>query len=93
MKIDSINEVYVLFRAENRSCSNIDQKFEDNKCKIHRFFDLDEEIKEKIYQLRKNAGEGRELDLYYDEDKSKVEEIISLMREKNLLHYNVNGED
>lgn len=89
-KITAPTEVYVLFRADSGQGGDIeiDRKFEDNKCKLYRFFDLDEELKEQIYQLKQSAGIDRLPDLYYEDDKKCVEKIIQRMKEKGLFFYN-----
>lgn len=86
-KIMAPTEVYVLFRADSGPGRDIDRKFEDNKCKLYRFFDLDEELKEQIYQLKQSVGNERSPDLYYESDKKRVEAIILRMKEKGLFFY------
>lgn len=88
-KIMAPTEVYVLFRADSGQASDIDidRKFEDNKCKLYRFFDLDEELKEQIYQLKQSVGNDRSPDLYYESDRQRVEKIILRMKEKDLFFY------
>ena len=83
VKISPPNKVYVLFRAD----SDVDRKFKDNQCELYRFFDLDEDIKARIYRLKKSVGDERVPDLYYSEDKRQVDEIIDQMKKKNLYHY------
>lgn len=90
-KITAPTEVYVLFRADSGQV-DIDRKFEDNKCKLHRFFDLDEEVKAKIYQLKQSVGNDRSPDLYYESDKKCVEEIIELMKQRGLFFYTSSDE-
>lgn len=85
---------YVLFRADSTESSgvDIDRKFQDNHCKLYRYFDLDEELKEQIYDLKQYAKEDDRLpDLYYTEDKKRVADIIRRMKEKNLFFYNLPG--
>lgn len=81
-------EVYVLFRADERH-RDIDQKFSDHNCSIYRFFDLDEELKKAIYDLRMKYTENEnvELDLYCKEVALDVKNIINEIRNKNKLYY------
>lgn len=87
VKIMAPNEVYVLFRADSGQDHDIDRKFEDNKCKLYRFFDLDEDLKEQIYDLKQSVGNNRFPDLYYESDKKRVEAIVQRMKEKGLFFY------
>lgn len=86
-KTGSPTEVYVLFRADSSAERDIDRKFDDNQCRLYRFFDLDEELKEEIYQLKKSVGDERSPEMYYKNDKERVEKIIQHMREKGLFFY------
>ena len=83
------SNVYVLFRADNGSGHDvdIDKKFSDNGCKLFRFFDLDEEVKEKIYKFKESVGEDRDPDLYVINDKKQVDTIIQLISAKGKLFY------
>lgn len=90
IKISVPHEVYVLFRADSDGV-DIDRKFYDNGCKLYRFFDLDEDLKRQIYELKQRAGKDRSPDLYYESDKKQVEEIILKMKEKNLFFYTSSG--
>ena len=47
-KITAPTEAYVLFRADSGKEHDINRKFQDNKCGLYRFFDLDEDLKEQI---------------------------------------------
>ena len=87
VKISPPNKVYVLFRADNGPGHDVDKKFKDNQCELYRFFDLDEDIKARIYRLKESAGDERVPDLYYSEDKQQVDEIIDQMKEKGLCYY------
>ena len=81
-------EIYVLFRADERH-TDIDKKFSDRQCVLYRFFDLDEEIKKDIYDLKmKYEKNGQaELDIYYDEVERDIEAIISKIKSKNKFYY------
>lgn len=81
-------EIYVLFRADERH-SDIDKKFSDRHCTLYRFFDLDEETKKDIYDLKvkyENNGQA-ELDIYYKEVDRDIEAIITKIKNKNNFHY------
>ena len=81
-------EIYVLFRADERH-SDIDKKFLDRKCVLHRFFDLDEETKKDIYDLRiKYESNGQaELDIYCKDVECDIDAIITKIKNKNNLYY------
>ena len=91
-EIPTPTAAYVLFRADSGKELDINQKFQDNSCKLFRFFDLDEDIKEQIYQLKQSVGADRDPDLYYSNDKKQVDDIIQHMKEKNLFFYSNIGE-
>lgn len=81
---------YVLFRADLGR--DVDQLFSDYNCKLYRFFDLDEELKNQIYQLKVSVGDNRSPDLYYENDKKQVSSIIQNMKSKKLYYYDDQSE-
>lgn len=93
VKVPTPTAAYVLFRADSGKEYDIDRKFRDNKCKLYRFFDLDEELKKQIYQLKQSVGADRLPDLYYAGDKKQVDDIIRYMKEKNLFFYSDQDEN
>ena len=68
----------ILYRPDNTV--DIDT---DGGIKIHRYFDLTEEVKERMYKVRSKAG-GRIAynDTRYTKD---IEELKSFMREQELV--------
>ena len=76
--ISPIEEAVILYRPDNTV--DIDT---DGGIKIHRYFDLTEEVKERMYQVRSKAG-GRIAynDTRYTKD---IEELKSFMREQELV--------
>lgn len=79
--------VLVLFRADVGK-TEIDRKFFDHNCRLIRFFDLTEEIKEKIYELHKKAAdEKRDPDIYYQDDAMQIKDIILMMKNEKLYYY------
>lgn len=91
--ISTPNAAYVLFRADSGKELDINQKFQDNNCILYRFFDLDEDIKQQIYQLKQSVGSGRDPDLYYADDKKQVDDIIQNMKAKKLFFYSYMDDD
>lgn len=80
------NEVYVLFRVDNHK--EVDKVFEDRNCSLYRFFDLDEEIKEMLYELKfKCENENIEIDIYDTTVSDEIDRIIHKLKEKNKLYY------
>lgn len=89
-KVIPPTEVYVLFRADSNQDNDIDSKFKDYECTLYRFFDLDEELKKQIYELKQSADdEDRPLDLYYKKDKDCIDTIIQQMKEKKCFFYDI----
>ena len=93
-------EVYVLFRADadkitsKKASVNIDDEFKDNNCRLYRFFDLDEEVKTKIFELKSDCGRDGP-SLYNENHKRQIEAIIQYITAKKHFYYrqHVNTED
>ncbi|OUO37943.1 hypothetical protein [Flavonifractor sp. An306] len=91
--LEAPNAAFVLFRVDSGK-TDIDQKFSDHACTLYRFFDLNEDIKKSIYELNKKAtAEHREPDIYYRDDASQIDKIISMMKEKELFYYSPKEEE
>lgn len=85
--IARIKDVFVLFRVDDIH-KDVITTFQNLDVNLHRFFDLDEEIKEKIYSIKLKAEkEGREVNPEYRDDWEKAEEIIELLKQKNKFFY------
>lgn len=85
------SDVFVLFRADIEG-DNIDAVFSSHQCTIHRFFDLDEEAKAKMYRLKEDRQKkGRSLSYYSDEDVDAAKDIIHYLESKNLFYYHSKG--
>ena len=69
--------------------TDIDKKFSDRACTLYRFFDLDEETKKSIYDLKtKYEINGQvELDIYDPDVHRDIEKIITQIKGKNNFHY------
>lgn len=81
------SEIYILFRADTDG-DNIDATFEAHQCTLYRFFDLDEEAKAKIYELKSKRQEEGKLPSYYNnEDINKAKDIIQYLKKKGLYYY------
>ncbi len=86
-KIQEPDEAYVLFRADLDG-EAIDQKFADVNCALIRYFDLDEATKEKLYQLKTACeAKGRRVSVYYEEDKTEINNIISSLKDNKKFYY------
>lgn len=87
VKIETPADVFVLFRADTEG-DNIDSKFSLHQCRIHRFFDLDEEAKAKLYSLKADRQKkGRALSYYSDEDVEAAKDIIRYLEQQGLYYY------
>lgn len=92
LKINSINKAYTLFRADAKK-TDIDSYFKDHDCEFIRYFDLNEEIKEYIYNHLEIDIEhqwdnnSKMLDYYSYSDKEKLINIQSKIEEYDLLRY------
>ena len=92
-RIPTPSVAYVLFRADSGQEQDIDQKFKDNDCTLRRFFDLDEDLKKQIYQLKQSVGKDCYPDLYMTKDKKMIDNIIKEMKNKRLLFYDPTNKD
>lgn len=87
IKIHTPSDVFVLFRADTDG-DNLDTVFTAHQCSIHRFFDLDEEAKAKMYRLKDDRKKkGRNLSYFSDEDVEEAKDIIRYLESKNLFYY------
>lgn len=92
IKIHAPSDVFVLFRADTDG-DNLDTVFTAHQCSIHRFFDLDEEAKAKMYRLKDDRKKkGRNLSYFSDEDVEEAKDIIRYLESKNLFYYHPKGE-
>ncbi|MGB3478561.1 MAG: hypothetical protein WBB67_05320 [bacterium] len=81
-QIEQIEEAYILFKVDNKE--NIDKKFGAKNLKIFRYFDLNEKIKERIYDIR---GRRKQLNPLKTKDLKKINKIIDLIKQENLLRW------
>lgn len=92
IKIHTPSDIFVLFRADTDG-DNLDTVFTAHKCSIHRFFDLDEEAKAKMYRLKDDREKkGRDLSYFSNEDVEEAKDIIRYLESKNLFYYHPKGE-
>lgn len=81
------SDVYILFRADIEG-EDIDKKFSTYQCTIHRFFDLDEKAKERMYDLKNSREERGRIPSYYcSEDVKEAQNIIEYLKSQNLYYY------
>ena len=71
----------MLFRADLDG-EEIDKKFRDVNCSLKRYFDLDEDTKEKLYLLKKSCEDkNRKVSVYYEDDIKEINSIIQLLKD------------
>lgn len=86
------SDVFVLFRADIDG-NNLDCIFDAHQCSIHRFFDLDEEAKTKMFRLKDDRKKkGRDLSYFSNEDVEAAKDIIRYLESRNLFYYHPRGE-
>lgn len=81
--VEHLSQVYVLFKLvkinkESKKEIKIDQQFLDIGCQLYRFFDLDEDDKERLAGLP-----GKD----YYEELEKIDSIIDKIQEKKRYYY------
>lgn len=97
--ITPVKEAFVLFRVDFEAAS-IDEKFKEKNYNLHRYFDLNENIKKLIYNCKGCKekkpeatlddcldGYSRKIDIYTSKGKKCVENIIGELKENKLLKY------
>lgn len=85
--IAKAKHVFVLFRADDRH-ENVEKTFSDLGVSLHRYFDLDEEIKEKIWQIKQHAeAEERTINPEYKDDWEQAEQILKDLVDAKKLYY------
>lgn len=85
--IAKAKHVFVLFRADDRH-KNVEATFSDLGVSLHRYFDLDEETKGKIWQIKQRAEtENRTINAEYKEDWEQAERILRELNDAKKLYY------
>lgn len=78
--------VFVLFRADSKE--DIDTKFKNRNSQLYRFFDLEEETKQMLFDMKcRCEKQHRVPSAYNEEDVSWAKEILDKMRKENKLYY------
>lgn len=84
IRIAPISQAFVLFRVD--TSEDIDVKFSDLDAKLHRYFDLDEEIKALLYKSKiTHTGLNRPFDITMIEDKNEAKMIIKSIKTHNKI--------
>lgn len=89
LNLEVPSNVYVLFRAIVDK-ENVDKKYEESGCRLHRFFDLDEEAKEKMYSLQQTISrerEGESLSYFNESHRQAAIQILQYLSEQKLYYY------
>ncbi len=85
---EAVSDVFILFRVDDQE-KQVEKKFSDQGITLHRYFDLNESIKQKIYQIRLDAEEQqRDISSEYTEDWEKAKAIIEELKKTSKLFYN-----
>lgn len=81
------NKAFVLFIVDDKN-PGIDGLFNNGKCPLYRFFDLDEEIKTEIYKIRERClAEGRMPNVNNPVDNQEAKKILKMLKSRKKLHY------
>lgn len=85
--IEKVKHVFVLFRADDEH-KDVETTFKNLGVSLHRYFDLDEPVKEKIYQIKLDAeNEEREISFEYKDDRNKARKIIDDLKTAQKYYY------
>ena len=85
--LDIQSQVFVLFCA-NAKGTNIDIKFESHKAELIRYFDLDEQAKQLLLELKNRCiTEDREPDCVNEDDLRFANSIMKHLKDQKLWYY------
>lgn len=76
-----VNDAYVLFRVTNDG--DIDKRFNDKGFSLRRYLDIDEDMKNEIYQFRQTMQNSQ--DIYFDKDLTEIKKIVNVSIQKGLI--------
>lgn len=82
-KVELVKEAYVLFRSDIQG-ENIDLKFEHKDCSLKRYFDLDEEMKKRIYESKYQSKNGKYLSPIQKSDKKIIQMLFNCIKENEV---------
>lgn len=85
LPIQLISDCYVLFKlvkvdSDSGQVIDINKKFTDNKCELHRFFDVDEEDKKNIFSIQTS-------DYHEAYDLGKLHSVLTNIKNKSRYYY------
>ena len=87
INLDSPKNAFVLFCVDKQG-EKIDEKFSHSNSTLYRYFDLDEDTKKLLYDLKEQCkNENRLPDYYMESDRKKAQEIIDELKQKNKYYY------
>ena len=90
--IEPIKECFVLFKLTKEdsvtgTIEDDDKKFTDIGCKLYRFFDLDEDDKDKIYSSKKRIDETHSGTSNDSEHMKILQEVLKDLANKKRLYW------
>lgn len=87
IKLKNPQQVFILFCVDKYS-DDIDRKFKELNVVVNRFFDLDDETKNMLYELKSQCdNENRKPNYFNDLDKHAAEQILKKLKEKGNYYY------
>ena len=87
IKLKPLQIAFVLFCVDKQD-NKIDSRFTGINSSLYRYFDLDEETKKMLYELKEKCNnEGRMPDYYLESDREQAERIIERLRHSNKYYY------
>lgn len=84
MKVQPITDVFVLYRVDDGN-TQIDSMFKDEKCTLYRYFDLNEDYKEQLYNLNLKKI-GKKTTIYSTEIREDIDAILQELKNKKMTH-------
>lgn len=87
IKLKKPKKVFVLFCTDGQG-EDINHKFIEHEIVLIRFFDIDESIKQMLYEMKSRCnGENRRPSFFNDSDKQEAEKIIEKLKTENKYYY------
>lgn len=84
VKLTPPSSVYILFCVDKQPVEETGNKFKDHGLELYRYFDLDEDIKKQLHDLKEKCiKEKRQPDFYNKNDKKAALLIIDSIKKKS----------
>ncbi len=85
MKVKAITDVFVLYRVDDGN-THIDDMFNAKSCVLHRYFDLNEDYKEQLYNLNFKQIDNN-TSIYERKVRDDIESILQQLKDNHMIFF------